>query len=148
MKKFTLIDIVTMLGIAATVVVMLTFASGCSMKFRPSSPADVRKCCERLSLRHKEMSQFNRYCKVALFLSKSTVTSIGKGVKENAAVAVSLCKFVFNVETDEELIAAGDEQEYYRVRSFVEVKRNTDFDENGWLKQLNCDPNEPTCEEF
>jgi|TARA_R110000744_G_scaffold31025_1_gene73214 hypothetical protein len=121
---------------------------GCSMKFRPSSPADVRKCCERLSVRHKEMSQFNRYCKVALFLSKSTVASIGKGVKENAAVAVSLCKFVFNVETDEDLIAAGDEQEYYRVRSFVKVRRNSDFDESGWLKKLDCDPMEPTCEEF
>jgi hypothetical protein len=85
---------------------------------------------------------------VALFLSKSTVASIGKGVKENAAVAVSLCKFVFNVETDEDLIAAGDEQEYYRVRSFVKVRRNSDFDESGWLKKLDCDPMEPTCEEF
>jgi hypothetical protein len=143
MKKFNLIDIITMLGIAASILLVLMFASGCSMKFYKQSPEDVRKCCDRVDARTKEMSQFNRYCKVALFLSNSKVKSIGKGVKENAATAVKVCKFVFKVETDEELVAAGDEQEYYRVRSYI-IKP----DENFWRQSLPCDPQEPACEEF
>jgi len=143
MKKFNLIDIITMLGIASSILLVLMFASGCSMKFYKQSPEDVRKCCDRVDARTKEMSQFNRYCKVALFLSNSKVKSIGKGVKENAATAVKVCKFVFKVETDEELVAAGDEQEYYRVRSYI-IKP----DENFWRQSLPCDPQEPACEEF
>jgi PBP1b-binding outer membrane lipoprotein LpoB len=48
MKKFTLIDIITMVGIAASILLVLMFASGCSMKFYKQSPEDVRKCCERV----------------------------------------------------------------------------------------------------
>ena len=142
MKKITLIDIVTMLGIAASILLVLMFASGCSMKFY-KTPTDIRKCCDRVDARTKEMSQFNRYCKVALFLSNSKVKAIGKGVKENAATAVRVCKFVFKVETDEELVAAGDEQEYYRVRSYI-IKPDDSF----WRQSLPCDPDQPACEEF
>ena len=113
--------------------------AGCS-----HAPVVEKTCCQRLSLHQKQMSQFNRYCKVALFLSNSKVASIGKGVKENAATAVKVCKFVFDVETDEELVAAGDEQEYYRVRSYIILPEN----EIGWRKTLNCDPQEYACEEF
>jgi len=55
MKKFTLIDIITMLGIAASILLVLMFASGCTMKFYKKSSEDVRKCCERVSLHQKEM---------------------------------------------------------------------------------------------
>ena len=143
MKKFTLIDIITMLGIASSILLVLMFASGCSMKFY-KTPTDVRKCCDRVDARTKAMSQFNRYCKVALFLSNSKVKTIGKGVKENAATAVRVCKFVFKVETDEELVAAGDEQEYYRVRSYIIQKPSSGF----WRQSLPCDPAESACEEF
>ena len=142
MNKFNLIDIITMLGISASILLVLMFASGCSMKFY-KTPTDIRQCCDRVDARTKEMSQFNRYCKVALFLSTSKVKSIGKGVKENAATAVRVCKFVFKVETDEELVAAGDEQEYYRVRSYI-IKPEDSF----WRRSLPCDPAEPACEEF
>jgi len=145
MKKFNLIDIITMLGIAASILLVLMFATGCSMKFY-KTPEDIRKCCDRVDARTKAMSQFNRYCKVALFLSNSKAKAIGKGVKENATAAVKVCKFVFKVETDEELIAAGDEQEYHRVRSYIIPAE--DFDQNGWLRKLDCNPSHPGCEEF
>ena len=72
MKKFTLIDIITMLGIAASILLVLMFASGCSMKFYKESPAQIQNCCDRVSAVNKEMDKFNRYCKIALFLSNST----------------------------------------------------------------------------
>lgn len=118
----------------------LIFSSGCAT----TTPLDSRQCCERLSLHQKQMSTFNRYCKVALFLSKSTNKSVGKVVQKNAAAAVKVCKFVFDVDTDEELVAAGDEQEYYRVRSYVIPLT----DGNGWRNTLDCDPAEFACEEF
>jgi hypothetical protein len=91
------------------------------------------------------MSTFNRYCKVALFLSQSKNKSVGKVVQKNATAAVKVCKFVFDVDTDEELIAAGDEQEYYRVRSYIITPDEYD---NGWRRTLPCDPAETHCEEF
>tara|TARA_A100001515_G_C4526645_1_gene195411 strand:- start:235 stop:612 length:378 start_codon:yes stop_codon:yes gene_type:complete len=106
--------------------------------------SDTKQCCKRLSLHQEQMSTFNRYCKVALFLSKSSHKSVGKVVQKNAAAAVKVCKFVFDVDTDEELVAAGDEQEYYRVRSYIIPSP----DVNGWRKTLPCDPAEYTCEEF
>jgi hypothetical protein len=130
------------LMLAATVLVSaLIFTSGCAT----TPPVDSRQCCERLSLHHKQMSTFNRYCKVALFLSKSSHKSVGKVVQKNAAAAVKVCKFVFDVDTDEELIAAGDKQEYYRVRSYIIKPEELD---NGWRKTLPCDPAEYACEEF
>ena len=103
------------------------------------------ECCKRLSLRTEQMSTFNRYCKVALFLSKSENKAVGKVVQKNAIAAVKVCKFVFKVDTDEELVAAGDEQEYHRVRSYIILNPSGD---NFWRKSLPCDPAEPACEEF
>ena len=142
MKKFNLIDIVTIVGITTSILLVLMFSTGCSMKFY-KTPTDIRQCCDRVDARTKAMSQFNRYCKVALFLSNSKVKTIGKGVKENAATAVKVCKFVFKVETDEELVAAGDEQEYYRVRSYIITP-----EDGFWRQTLPCDPAESACEEF
>ena len=139
MKKFNLIDIVTFVGIVSSIILILLFASGCAHK----TPIDTRGCCQRLSLQTEEMSKFTRYCKVALFLSKSTV--IDKKVKRAGADAVKVCKFVFNVESDQDLIAAGDAQEYYRVRSYIIL----DPDRQGfWRETLDCDPAEMSCEEF
>lgn len=149
MKRFTLLEVVTCVGIASCLALILLYASGCNHRMyvqghRIANAGDTRECCKRLSLQQTQMTQFNRYCKVALFLSNSKVAAIGKGVKENAAAAVKICKFVFGVETDEELVAAGDEQEYHRVQSYIVLPA----DEMGWRKTLDCDPQEHTCEEF
>ena len=132
-------------------IALLTLVAGCNHGFylqgyKVAKVSDPRECCKRLSLHQKQMAQFNRYCKVALFLSTSKVASIGKGVKESAATAVKVCKFVFAVETDEELLAAGDEQEYHRVQSYIILPE--DEIEMGWRKTLDCDPQEYSCEEF
>lgn len=139
MKRFTTIDFVTIIGIIACLLLVLGIG-GCAHTAVP----DSKQCCHRLSLQQKQMSQFNRYCKVALFLNKSQSKVLGKGVKDSAADAVKVCKFVFGVETDAELVAAGDEQEYQRVRTYIVLPEN----EMGWRKTLNCDPDEPSCEEF
>jgi hypothetical protein len=148
MKQVTTIDLLTFVGILA-LLMMLLGAMGCNHRMylqghRIANAGDSRECCKRLSLQQEQMTQFNRYCKVALFLSKSTLANIGKGVKEGALSAVKICKFVFAVETDEELVAAGDAQEYQRVHSYIVLPEN----EMGWRKVLDCDPEEPSCEEF
>ncbi len=132
------LDVLVLAAIA--LITALIFTSGCAT----TPPLDSRQCCKRLSLHHEQMSTFNRYCKVALFLSKSAHKSVGKVVQKNAAAAVKVCKFVYNVDTDEDLIAAGDEQEYHRVRSYIIIPG----DHTGWRKSLDCDPQQPACEEF
>jgi|TARA_R110000851_G_scaffold62624_1_gene143490 hypothetical protein len=145
MKKFNLIDIITMLGIAASILLILMFASGCSMKFYKKSTEDVRKCCERVSLHQKQMAQFTRYCKVALFLANSeNKKEVGNGVRKGARDAVNVCKFVFGVDSDEDLLAAGDRQDYYKVRSYIYTKD----DPSGRWHPPQCDPAEIHCEEF
>ena len=137
MKSKNIIDVATLFGIFVSLCIL--FASGCAH----NTPIDARKCCQRLSLQTEEMSKFTRYCKVALFLSKSTV--IDKKVTKAGADAVKVCKFVFNVQSDDDLIAAGDAQEYHRVRSYIILNPTK---ESFWRKTLDCDPDEPSCEEF
>jgi len=146
MKKINTHEVVTYLGIAATILLMLTYASGCSMKFYKKSPEDVRKCCERVSLHQKEMDKFARYCKVALFLANSeNKKEVGSGVRKGARDAVNVCKFVFDVTTDKDLLSAGDDQQdYYKVRSYIYTKD----DPSGRWYPPQCDPAEIHCEEF
>ena len=112
-------------------------------------------CCQRLDVRENEMTKFNRYCKVALFLSNSeNRKEVGSGVSKAARDAVNICKFVFKVDTDVELVAAGDRQEDYRASRPTEQHQVTkqllfkEYSPNDWRQPLDCDPNEPTCEEF
>ena len=129
----------------ATSVAFLMFgaASACG---HTQTVADTRKCCARVDASSAEMDRFNRYCKVALFLAKSENTeAVGSKVKEGARDAVNICKFVFSVDTDEELIAAGDHQDYYyKVRSY---RLSTPSESGGW-DPPECDPHEIHCEEF
>ena len=143
MKKFNQIDVITLVGIVASVALLLM--AGCSMKLYKHSPSDVRNCCERVSAHAGEMEKFARYCKVAVFLANSQNTkAVGAGVRKSAEQAVNVCKFVFQVETNDQLISAGDAQGYYKVRSYI----FTDPDLNGRWIHPDCDPAEIHCEEF
>ena len=145
MKKLNTYEIVSYVGIAASLLLVLMFASSCSMKLYKNSPVDVRKCCDRVNAYNDEMDKFNRYCKVALFLANSeNEKEVGSGIRKGARDAVNVCKFVFGVETDEDLLAAGDALDYYKVRSYI----ITDPDANGGWIHPNCDPAEIHCEEF
>ena len=135
---------ITLIAIHIVCIIMV-LASGCSMKLYKNSPADVRKCCDRVDAYAEEMEKFGRYCKVAVFLSNSENTkAVGAGVRKSARQAVEVCKFVFRVETDEDLISAGDRQDYYKVRSYI----ITEPDPNGFWVHPQCDPAEIHCEEF
>ena len=141
MKRFNTIDVLILLGLLA-IATMLLAASGCG---HTQTIADTRKCCARVDASSAEMDRFNRYCKVALFLAKSENTkAVGSKVREGARNAVNICKFVFSVDTDEDLIAAGDQPYYYKVRSY---RLSSTPDSGGW-KPPNCDPSEMGCEEF
>jgi len=125
------------------IVLAVLFSTGCG---HTQTVADTRKCCARVDASSAEMDRFNRYCKVALFLAKSeNEKAVGSKVKEGARDAVNICKFVFSVDTDAELIAAGDQQPYYyKVRSHLVPDRSRD---GGWDPPM-CDPHEIHCEEF
>ena len=154
MKRFTMVEWVTFVGIGASLLLMMLAASGCSMKFY-KAPKDVRQCCERVSAHAKEMEKFGRYCKVAVFLANSENTkAVGAGVRKAARQAVGVCKFVFRVETDEQLVSAGDSQDYYQALFYIldgtkgsekPAKAEERFE---WMNPLPCDPNEFACEEF
>jgi hypothetical protein len=134
MKQFTTI------GLLALSAMILT--TGCG---HTQTIADTRKCCARVDATSAEMDRFNRYCKVALFLAKSENTkAVGSKVKEGARSAVNICKFVFSVDTDEELIAVGDHQDYYNAHSYRLLPPS---ENGGWDPPL-CDPQEIHCEEF
>ena len=104
---------------------------------------DPKKCCQRLSLHQQEMEKFTRYCKVALFLHRGNTIN-DKKVKDLSSRAVNVCKFVFNVQTEEQLLSVADLNEgYHKVRHYI-IKPEDSF----WRHSLPCDPAEATCEEF
>lgn len=139
MKRLATIDIVTILGIAACLLLVLG-VGGC---VHSPSPTESAQCCKRLSLYEEEMDKFNRYCKVALFIHNSDLKD--KKVKQIAQQGVRICKFVFKVETDQDLLSIRElNQGYHKVRHYI----ITNPSENGWRPVLDCDPIEPYCEEF
>ena len=140
MKRLNTIDKLILLGFSVVTTMML--ATGCG---HTQTIADTRKCCARVDATSAEMDRFNRYCKVALFLAKSENTKeVGSKVKEGARNAVNICKFVFSVNTDEELIAAGDQIHYYKNRFYLVANPS----ENGGWNPPVCDSQELHCEEF
>ena len=113
--------------------------TGCAHTIAP----DPKKCCERLSLHQQEMQKFTRYCKVALFLHRGDAIN-DKKVKDLSGRAVNVCKFVFGVKTEEQLLSVVDLNEgYHKVRHYI-IKPSDNF----WRHSLPCDPAEATCEEF
>ena len=125
--------------------IILTFLGmtigGC--KIAPIKHYTSHECCQRLSLHNEEMEKFTRYCKVALFLHRGDTVN-DKKVKEIAKRGVNVCKFVFGVQTEEQLLSVSDLNEgYHKVRHYI-IKPDDVF----WRHSLPCDPGEPACEEF
>ena len=145
MKKDKFLEVITFLGILTSLGILLVAGTSCSMKFYKESPADVRKCCERLSLHDQEMRKFNRYCKVALFMHRSPALNDPK-IKENVKTAVDICKFVFMTDDEEQLVSTveqNDKVEPYKVRQYI-ISPEDGF----WRQTLPCDPDQFACEEF
>ena len=102
-----------------------------SCRIAPIHPA--RNCCQRLDVRTKEMQEFNRFCKVlaaAQFINKDLQA------QESIKNRLGVCRFVFGVTTNRELLSAAGP---HHLPAMIEM---------GWQIPLDCDPAEPTCEEF
>tara|TARA_R110000824_G_scaffold18802_1_gene73837 strand:- start:731 stop:1132 length:402 start_codon:yes stop_codon:yes gene_type:complete len=111
--------------------------AGCShIKVTPEE-----HCCQRLDVRTKEMQDFNRFCKVLVFAAN---TNKDPGAQESIKARLGVCRFVFGVNTNAELMSAGPDENFYKVRHYTIPNPA----ENGWQMPLNCDPAEPACEEF
>jgi hypothetical protein len=135
MKKFTLIDIVTMLGIAASVLLVLMYATGCS---HTPAPKD---CCKRLDVRTDEMRVFNRYCTMLVFANRKEADP---KVLEDIKHRLDLCKFVFAVETADGLLSLVEEDtKPQRVRYY-----KTSAEDMWWNPPIDCHPDDIGCEEF
>ena len=138
-SKLTVFEVVSYLGIATAMMVILLSFGGCAHK----TVSDPKQCCSRLSLHEQEMQTFTRYCKVALFLHKGNTIN-DKKVKDLAKRGVGVCKFVFGVNSEEQLLSVADLNEgYHKVRHYI-IKPEDVF----WRESLPCDPLQPSCEEF
>jgi len=138
MKKLNTITIDMMILVGVLAVLSLVFGlSGCAH----NAPA-IENCCQRLDVRTKEMQEFNRFCKVLVFAVHRT----DKNTKtyESIQNKLGVCRFVFGVENDNELLSSGPDDAYYKVRQYIIPNPS----ENGWMMPLDCDPDQPSCEEF
>jgi hypothetical protein len=123
------------------ILVFATLALGCT---HVQTSEDVKKCCQRLSLHDKEMEKFNRYCKVAVFLSRSN-TIDDANVMKNVKTAVDVCKFVFQTDSESDLMTQVElnDMGHRKVRYYI-IDSETMF----WSDSLPCDPAQFACEEF
>ncbi len=143
MKKNKLkdVDFIAVVFIVLALIALLVPLAGC--KVAPIKHYTSSECCQRLSLHNKEMEKFTRYCKVALFLHRGDTIN-DKKVKELSHRAVNVCKFVFGVQTEDQLLSVSDLNEgYHKVRHYI-IKPGDTF----WQQSLPCDPAQPACEEF
>ena len=109
---------------------------GCS--HTPTTPE--KHCCQRLDVRTAEMERYQRFCKVIAFgmLNKDPKALNNKHVP---GLLVG-CRFVFGVNTNSDLLYPFTAQAYPFPKSAAREI------EMGWQTPLDCDPSEPTCEEF
>ena len=113
---------------------------GCS-----HAPASVpNQCCERLDVRTVEMQRYYRFCRV---IAVGVLTKDPKSLNNKHVPGLLRgCRFVFGVNTNEKLLvlAVASQQNFqpHAVRSYYFPL------ENGWQTPLDCDPAEPSCEEF
>ena len=118
-----------------------------SLLFMGCSHAPItaeKHCCQRLDVRTVEMQRYYRFCRV---IAVGVLTKDPKSLNNKHVPGLLRgCRFVFGVNTNEKLLvlAVASQQNFqpHAVRSYYFPL------ENGWQTPLDCDPAEPTCEEF
>ena len=136
MKKMNTVELVTLVGIIASVLVLLLAASGCALHAKVYTDQN-EVCCERLDTRLAEMEEFNRYCMMMVFADrKETDPKTLHDIKRR----VNLCKFVFGVPRDQDLMS------HLENRTIQQPWRQVYHD--FWNPPVSCNPDEIHCEEF
>jgi hypothetical protein len=137
MKKLTFVEFVTLLGIVSSLLLVLMYATGCAVRAKVYTNQEA--CCERLDVRMKEMEEFNRYCMMMVFADRKEGDP---KVKEDIQRRLNLCKYVFGVPRDQDLMSHLENKEMTGVNAWRQVYH--DF----WNPPISCDPAEIHCEEF
>ena len=137
MKKLTFVEFVTLLGIASSLLLVLMYATGCAVRAKVYTNQEA--CCERLDVRMKEMEEFNRYCMMMVFADRKEEDP---KVKEDIQRRLNLCKYVFGVPRDQDLMSHLENREMTGVNAWRQVYH--DF----WNPPISCNPSEIHCEEF
>ena len=132
--KLNALEFVVLLAI---IICSALLVAGCS-HIKPPTP---KNCCQRLDVRTAEMQDFNRFCKVLIFAAR---TNKDPAAQESSKNRLGVCRLVFGVDTNRELLSAGPETNFHKVRTYY----ISNPAEMGWQTPLDCDPAQPTCEEF
>ncbi len=103
------------------------------------TPQRGNNCCQRLDVRTKEMSEYNRYCMMLVFAGRKETN---KKVLEDITDRLNLCKFVFNVPTNNSLISKAEKEKLKRAHHYEPIRSGA------WDPPMGCDPHEIHCEEF
>jgi hypothetical protein len=136
-KKLKFIDWITILGIVVSASVLTVAMSGCAVRAKVYT--NQESCCERLDVRLKEMEEFNRYCMMMVFADRNEGNP---KVKEDIQRRLNLCKFVFGVPRDQDLMSHLQNLDAGPQNAWRQVYH--DF----WNPPVSCDPREIHCEEF
>ena len=136
-KNYTFIEWVSFIGIVSSLLLVLLAASGCAVRAKVYT--NQESCCERLDVRLKEMEEFNRYCMMMVFADRN---EDNPKVKEDIQRRLNLCKFVFGVPRDQDLMSHLQNMEVRPHSAWRQVYN--DF----WNHPVSCDPSEVHCEEF
>jgi len=138
MKKLDMSTVITILGVVSSLAVIL-LGSSCALHAKVYTKNN-EACCERLDTRLTEMEEFNRYCMMMVFADRKETDP---KVKEDIQRRINLCKYVFGVPRDQDLMS--------HLESNTPVSGNDawrrvyyDF----WNPPISCDPAEIHCEEF
>ena len=134
-KNYTFIEWVSFIGIVSSLLLVLLAASGCAVRAKVYT--NQESCCERLDVRLKEMEEFNRYCMMMVFADRNE-----DNPKEDIQRRLNLCKFVFGVPRDQDLMSHLQNMEVRPHSAWRQVYN--DF----WNHPVSCDPSEVHCEEF
>ena len=136
MKKLvTPLELVTFGGVITSLLIILC-ASSCALHAKVYTDQN-EMCCERLDTRLTEMEEFNRYCMMMVFADRKEKDP---KVIEDIKRRIDLCKFVFGVPSDQDLMS------HLENRTTQDPWRQVYHD--FWNPPISCDPTEIHCEEF